>query len=66
MNAGIQETTLVEKVLAGQRISAEEALELYHLPLQELGALADHRRSMAKNGRVRSAWQRDRHLHHRA
>src|SRR6266403_4344767 len=48
MNAGIQETTLVEKVLAGQRISAEEALELYHLPLQELGALADHRRSMAK------------------
>src|SRR6202040_1443557 len=48
MNAGIQETTLVEKVLAGQRISAEEALELYHLPLQELGALADHRRTMAK------------------
>jgi len=48
MNAGIQETTLVEKVLAGQRISAEEALELYHLPLLELGALADHRRTMAK------------------
>ena len=48
MNAGIQETTLVEKVLAGQRISAEEALELYHHPLQELGALADHRRTMAK------------------
>src|ERR1700732_2033498 len=48
MNAGIQETTLVEKVLAGQRISAEEALELYHLPLQELGAVADQRRNMAK------------------
>src|SRR3981081_2019615 len=48
MNAEIQETTLVEKVLAGERISAEEALELYHLPLQELGALADHRRTMAK------------------
>ena len=48
MNAGIQETTLVEKVLAGQRISAEEALELYQLPLQELGALADHRRKLAK------------------
>jgi len=48
MNAGIQETTLVEKVLAGERISAEDALELYNLPLQELGALADHRRVMAK------------------
>jgi cyclic dehypoxanthinyl futalosine synthase len=48
MNAEIQETTLVEKVLAGERISAEDALELYHFPLQELGALADHRRSMAK------------------
>src|SRR5258708_38810258 len=48
MNAGIQETTLLEKVLAGERISAEDALELYHLPLQELGALADHRRIMAK------------------
>ena len=48
MNAGIQETTLVEKVLAGERISAEDARELYQLPLQELGALADHRRTMAK------------------
>jgi cyclic dehypoxanthinyl futalosine synthase len=48
MNAGIQETTVVDKVLAGERITAEEALELYQLPLQELGALADHRRNMAK------------------
>jgi cyclic dehypoxanthinyl futalosine synthase len=48
MNAGLQETTVVDKVLAGERINAEEALELYRLPLQELGALADHRRSMAK------------------
>jgi cyclic dehypoxanthinyl futalosine synthase len=48
MNAGIQETTVVDKVLAGERIIAEEALELYQLPLQELGALADHRRNMAK------------------
>ena len=39
MNAGIQETTVVDKVLAGERITAEEALELYQLPLQELGAL---------------------------
>jgi cyclic dehypoxanthinyl futalosine synthase len=48
MNAGIQETTIVDKVLAGERISAAEALELYDLPLQELGALADHRRNLAK------------------
>ncbi|HXM24926.1 MAG TPA: cyclic dehypoxanthinyl futalosine synthase [Chthoniobacterales bacterium] len=48
MNAGIQETTVVDKVLAGERITAEEALELYQLPLQELGALADHRRKLAK------------------
>src|SRR6201981_4105885 len=48
MNAGMQETTVVDKVLAGERITAEEALELYQLPLQELGALADHRRNMAK------------------
>jgi len=48
MNAGIQETTVVDKVLAGERITAEEALGLYQLPLQELGALADHRRNLAK------------------
>jgi cyclic dehypoxanthinyl futalosine synthase len=48
MNAGIQETTVVDTVLAGERITAEEALELYQLPLQELGALADHRRKLAK------------------
>jgi cyclic dehypoxanthinyl futalosine synthase len=40
--------SLVDKVLAGERITAEEALELYHFPLQELGALADHRRNLAK------------------
>jgi cyclic dehypoxanthinyl futalosine synthase len=31
----------VDKVLAGERIDSEEALELYRLPLPELGALAD-------------------------
>jgi cyclic dehypoxanthinyl futalosine synthase len=50
MSAGIQETMVVEKVLAGERIGPDEALELYDLPLQELGALADHRRNMAKRG----------------
>src|SRR5437870_4771882 len=46
---------LIEKVLAGQRISCEDVLELYRFPLQELAALADERRRQAKrlsyNGR---------------
>jgi cyclic dehypoxanthinyl futalosine synthase len=48
MNAGIDESTIVDKVLAGERITSDEALELYNLPLQELGALADYRRNRAK------------------
>ena len=39
---------LIEKVLGGQRILPEEALELYRFPLEELGALADERRQRAK------------------
>jgi cyclic dehypoxanthinyl futalosine synthase len=39
---------LLEKVWAGQRIDAGEALQLYHLPLEELGALADRRRQLAR------------------
>ena len=46
---------LLQKVWDGQRISQGEALRLYHLPLEELGALADRRRQIAKakdfNGR---------------
>jgi cyclic dehypoxanthinyl futalosine synthase len=46
---------LLQKVWDGQRISQGEALRLYHLPLEELGALADRRRQLAKakefNGR---------------
>jgi cyclic dehypoxanthinyl futalosine synthase len=45
-------TALVEsaaaKVLAGERISSADALELYKLPLQELGELANFRRKLAK------------------
>ena len=40
--------SLEEKVLAGERVSAEEALDLYQLPLAELGALANARRNLAK------------------
>ena len=44
----LNEETLQEKILAGERISAAEALELYRWPLAELGALADARRNLAK------------------
>ncbi|MBM3847562.1 MAG: dehypoxanthine futalosine cyclase, partial [Verrucomicrobia bacterium] len=39
---------LIEKTWEGGRISPEEALLLYKLPLEELGALADRRRELAK------------------
>jgi len=39
---------LAEKIFAGERISANDALELYRWPLEELGALADTRRDQAK------------------
>jgi cyclic dehypoxanthinyl futalosine synthase len=39
---------LAEKVLTGERISPDEALELYRFPLEELGALANARRDLAK------------------
>jgi cyclic dehypoxanthinyl futalosine synthase len=46
---------LLQKVWDGRRINQAEALRLYSLPLEELGALADRRRQLAKakdyNGR---------------
>lgn len=39
---------LVDKVWAGNRINPDEALRLYSLPLEQLGALADRRRELAK------------------
>jgi cyclic dehypoxanthinyl futalosine synthase len=39
---------LAEKVLDGERVSVEEARELYRLPLVELGELANRRRNIAK------------------
>jgi cyclic dehypoxanthinyl futalosine synthase len=46
---------LLQRVWEGKRINQSEALRLYHLPLEELGALADRRRQLAKakdfNGR---------------
>src|SRR5258708_38645988 len=39
---------LSENGLEGERISADEAIALYSMPLEELGALADARRNLAK------------------
>jgi cyclic dehypoxanthinyl futalosine synthase len=39
---------LNDKVLEGERISSDEALLLYRLPLEELGALANARRDLTK------------------
>jgi cyclic dehypoxanthinyl futalosine synthase len=40
--------SLHERILAGERISVDDALELYRWPLAELGAVADSRRNLAK------------------
>ena len=39
---------LTEKILAGERISTDDTLELYRWPLEELAALANARRDLAK------------------
>src|SRR5256714_9179535 len=44
----ISNDALTDKILAGERITPEEALLLYEWPLEELGALADQRRRQAK------------------
>jgi cyclic dehypoxanthinyl futalosine synthase len=48
MTATMSEATVVGKVLDGERITVEDAVELYRLPLNELGQLADCRRQLAK------------------
>jgi cyclic dehypoxanthinyl futalosine synthase len=39
---------LLQKIWVGERIKPPEALRLYSLPLEELGALADRRRQLAR------------------
>src|SRR5882757_10595165 len=46
--AATLEDALIDKVLAGERITPEDARELYRLPLLELGELANRRRNLAK------------------
>jgi cyclic dehypoxanthinyl futalosine synthase len=48
MSSSVFDEAVADKVLAGERLSAAEALELYRLPLQELGELANFRRKLAK------------------
>ena len=52
----INNEALNDKVLAGERITPDELLLLYKWPLEELGALADQRRRLAK----RSSYNGDR------
>ena len=44
----IADSGLTERILAGERISSADALQLYRLPLGELGALANARRDFIK------------------
>ena len=48
MSAAATTDSLIDRVLGGERITGEQAGTLYHWPLEELGALADHRRNQAK------------------
>ncbi|CAN5698723.1 cyclic dehypoxanthinyl futalosine synthase [soil metagenome] len=48
MAATLEASDVVNRVLDGGRISQDDARELYTLPLNELGALADYRRQAAK------------------
>jgi cyclic dehypoxanthinyl futalosine synthase len=48
MSTAAFDEAVADKVLAGERISREDARELYRLPLSELGELANFRRNRAK------------------
>ena len=48
MNLSLPVSEIIERVLEGARITPREALELYRLPLNELGSLADYRRQLSK------------------
>jgi len=48
MSTATLEDALIDKVLAGERVTPEDARALYRLPLVELGELANRRRDLAK------------------
>ena len=47
MSTSLLAESVADKVLAGERITRDDALELYRLPLNELGELAHIRRNLA-------------------
>jgi len=51
MNTAVLAESVADKVLAGGRITRDDALELYRLPLNELGELAHLRRNLAADSR---------------
>ncbi|MEY5016236.1 MAG: Cyclic dehypoxanthine futalosine synthase [Verrucomicrobiota bacterium] len=48
VTATTEARSAADRVIAGERISQEDALALYHLPMPELGALATARRNQLK------------------
>ena len=62
----INRDSLADKVLAGERITPEEALLLNEWPLEELGVLADARRRTGEAVVLQRPRQGDRHLHRRS
>jgi cyclic dehypoxanthinyl futalosine synthase len=48
MKVTMSDGWVIDKVLDHERITPEDAMELYRLPLNELGHLADRRRQIAK------------------
>ena len=52
MNSATLAESVADKVLAGERITRDDALELYRLPLNELGELAHVRRNAVTNPKV--------------
>ena len=52
MNSAALAESVADKVLSGGRITRDDALELYRLPLNELGELAHVRRNAVTNPRV--------------
>jgi cyclic dehypoxanthinyl futalosine synthase len=48
MVAPLLDESIADRVLAGARITRDDARELYHAPLNELGELANFRRNLAR------------------
>src|SRR5437773_2523212 len=56
MSIALLAESVADKVLAGERITRDDALELYRLPLNELGELAHLRRNAAADAHIRAKY----------